>query len=343
MNKNIYNKATFYKIFLLLFIILLCLIILSVFIGSTNISLINTIKVLLSNFKFLKIDTSDIPSYISVIINRVRLPRVLGACIVGASIASTGATYQSILKSDIVDPFILGISSGAAFGATIALIFRLDYLLRLFAFIGAIITSIVVYILAKRSKNKISLVLIGLNFNYFITALISLLMMLNDNALERVYFWTQGNLTSLSVNADIVLFAIAVPCIVILSLLGKWLNAINIDPNYASTIGIDVDKLIKIVIIIVSIITAFVVSYTGIIGFVGLMIPHICKSFFGYDNRYIIPYSALIGAMMLLLCDNIARLALSPTEIPVGVVTSLIGAPATLILILKARKKKIYE
>lgn len=338
MNKNIYNKRTFFKRFLILSLMLLLLIFISVFLGSANISFIDCIKVILSNIKFLNIDVSGIASSAFIIINKIRLPRVLLAVIIGASISACGATYQTILKCNIVDPFTLGVSSGAAFGATIALILRFDYLLSLFAFLGAIIVSLIVFLISRRSKNKVSLVLIGININYFITALISFLMFFNRETLEKVYFWTMGTLTGANIKIVTLLFLIGIPVITILTLLGKQLNALSIDENYAKSIGINTDKLIKIVIFLVSFLTAFVVSYTGNIGFIGLMVPVITKKIFGNDNRYIIPYSAIIGAMLLVICDAVARFILAPSEIPVGVITSIIGAPVCLLVLLKERR-----
>lgn len=233
---------------------------------------------------------------------------------------------------------MLGISSGAAFGATIALIFNMSNYLRIFAFLASGLTSLIVYTLSKKTNNKLSLILIGINFNYFISALISILMFLNDNALQRVYYWTMGSLTGANVSSVLTLFIIVTIGVIVLSILGKYLNAISVDEKYASSIGINTDKIIKIVILIVSIVTSFIVSYTGIIGFIGLMVPHITRLLFGSDNRYIIPYSALIGGIILLLCDNVARLLLAPTELPVGVITSLIGAPITLFLIFKKKR-----
>ena len=333
MKNNIYNKATFYKRLFLLVILIIILIILSVFLGSANVSLRDTVRIILSNI--INISLEDIKTSSVVIINNVRLPRVLLAVLVGAGISACGTSYQSILKSNIVDPFMLGISSGAAFGATLALIFKMDNLLRPFAFIFAILVSLIVVYISKKTSNKLSLVLIGINLNYFISALISLLMFLNDNSLERVYYWTMGSLSGASFDAVLVLFLIVVPGIILLSILGKYLNAISIDTTYAKSIGIDIEKVTKLVIIVTSIITAVIVSYSGIIGFIGLMVPHITKLIFGNDNRYIIPYSACIGALILLLCDNAARMLLSPSELPVGVITSLIGAPITLGLILR--------
>jgi len=236
----------------------------------------------------------------------------------------------------MADPYILGISSGAALGATLSIISNNFINIKLLSFIFAILTTLIVYIISKKNfrNNNTSLILTGININYFITAIISLLMILNRDKLDRIVYWTMGSFSSSNWNNVIISFIIVLPCTLILSLFGKYINAITVNEDFAKSVGINTLLLRKLLILVISLITAICVSACGIIGFVGLMIPHIIRLLFGEDYSYIVPLSSILGAIFLIISDNIAKTIMSPTEIPIGIITSCIGAPYLIYLIL---------
>lgn len=341
--KTIKTKKEFYKIFFILLLILLIILILSIGIGSIKINFIDTTKILLHNVPIISdyIDISEIPSSTITIINNIRLPRILLACIVGIALATSGSIYQGTLKNSMADPYTLGISSGAALGATISIIFFNGNNISIHSFIISLLVTFLIYILSSRSFkfSNTSLILLGININYFLTAIISLLMILNKDKTEQILFWTMGSFASSSWNKVIISFVIILPCIYILSKCGKQLNAMACGEDFAKTVGINTSFMRKVLIFIVSLITSISVSFSGIIGFVGLMIPHLCKLLFGSNYQYIISISSILGAIFLVLCDTASRTIIAPTEIPIGIITSLIGAPYLIYLIINRKRK----
>ena len=341
--KQIKNKKEYNKIFFILILILLIILILSIGIGSVKINFIDTFKVLLHNIPFISeyIDISEISNSTITIINNLRLPRILLACIVGIALATSGSIYQGTLKNSMADSYTLGISSGAALGATISIIFFNGNNVSIFALIISLLVTFLIYVLSSKAFkfSNTSLILLGMNINYFLTAIISLLMILNKDKTDQILFWTIGSFVSSSWNKVIISFLIILPCIFVLSKCGKQLNAISCGEDFAKTVGINTSFVRKFLIIIVSLITSVAVSFSGIIGFVGLMIPHLCKLLFGGNYKYIISISSILGAIFLVLCDTASRTLISPTEIPIGIITSIIGAPYLIYLIINKKKK----
>lgn len=290
--KKIRNKRNFLYLFIVLLLILFCTVILSIAIGSAEIGILDSFKIVLSKLPFLKnyIDISDIPRTSVIIINNIRLPRILLAGLVGLALSSSGSVYQGILKNPMADPYILGVSSGAALGATIAIISN-TLNVKLLSFIVSIITTFFVYYVSRNSikENNTSIILTGININYFITALISLLMILNKDKLDRIIYWTMGSFSSSSWSNVIIVTFSVIPSIIAISIFGKYINALALNEDVAKSVGINTNMLKKILIILISFITSICVSISGIIGFVGLMIPHIIRLLFSNDYRYIIP------------------------------------------------------
>lgn len=339
--KKINNKKQFTIILCILLVILFLLIIFSVTIGSANISPLDSFAILIKRIPIIgnNIDISNIQNSSILIIEKIRLPRILLAGIIGFSLASCGNIYQGVLKNYMADPYILGVSSGAALGATISIIGNGFLSVRLLAFIFAIISTLIVYFISrKNAKNNTHLILAGININYFFTALISLLMLLNKDKLDKIFYWTMGSLTASSWSNVMISFFTIIPLIIIMSVLGKYINAITINEDFAKSVGINTILLRKLLILIISFITAICVSSSGTIGFVGLMIPHIVKVIFGDDYRFSIILSGIVGSIFLIICDNIAKTILSPTEIPIGIITSCIGSPYLIYLLFKYNK-----
>lgn len=292
--KKIHNKKQFIFLFIIMLLILFFTIIISITIGSANIGVVDSFKVVLSKIPILQnfVDISDIPKTSIIIINNIRLPRILLAGLVGLALASSGAVYQGVLKNSMADPYILGVSSGAALGATLAIISN-TFNIKLLSFIISIFTTFFVYFVSRNNikGNNTSIILTGININYFITALISLLMILNKDKLDRIVYWTMGSFSTSSWSNVIVAAFSVIPCIISISIFGKYINALALNEDVAKNVGVNTILLKKILIIIVSFMTSICVSISGIIGFVGLMIPHIIRLLFTSDYRYIIPIS----------------------------------------------------
>lgn len=342
LNKNVYS-ITIMALFLLLIISI------GIFstIGTADVNPINTFKIIGSKIPFLKeyIHTNDISSTMNTIIWNIRLPRVILGVLVGASLSIAGAAFQGMFKNPMADPYVIGISSGAALGAAIAIILKLDInilnipLITIFAFLGALLAVFIVYNIAK-IKNKIPvtyLLLAGVATGQFFTSIMSFLMVLNNNDMTKIIYWTMG---SLSGKGWAPVKSIAIPVILVILVLNYFAKDLNImltGEESAQSLGIDVEKTKIYILILGTLITALVVSVSGIIGFVGLIIPHIVRLLIGPDHRILLPSSALVGGIFMIFADTMARTLISPTEIPVGIITALFGGPF-FIYLLKSRK-----
>lgn len=327
------------KVFIGLVILTLVIAIISITIGAASISPLEVIKIIGEKI-FLKGNNGV---YEKIIFD-IRLPRIILAALVGVGLSVTGASFQGIFKNPMADPYVLGISSGAALGATLSIIFRLEskgfIFTSLCAFIGAIVTILLVYNIA-RVGNKLptsTLLLAGIAMNFFMSSLISLSMILHREAMERIIYWTMGSFN----NASYKQIAIVAPIIIVITFLYYYnyraLNIISMGDESSYTLGVDGEKLKKKMIILSSIMVAVIVSVSGIIGFVGLIVPHIARIIGGANHKELIPFSAIIGALFLILCDTIARGIIPPTELPVGAITSIFGAPYFIYLLWKKKK-----
>lgn len=276
------------------------------------------------------------------IILTLRLPRVIGAAVVGMGLSIVGAFFQGLLRNSMADPYVLGISSGAALGATIAIVLGFGFFgLNVMAFITSLITVFFVYTISKAGTrvSMTTMLLAGIAVSAFISAVVSLMMLLNRSELSRIIFWTMGgfNLTSW----QDVLFS--VPVIVIGSfvmyMFSRDVNAILTGEEVAEHLGVNTELVKKVVLVIGSLVTATAVSVGGIIGFVGLIVPHISRLIIGPDNRVLVPFSGIVGAMFLVFADVMARVILKPVEVPVGIITAAFGGPFFLYLLIKNKRK----
>lgn len=269
------------------------------------------------------------------VIIEVRLPRILIAVLVGGGLAMAGCVFQAILLNPLADPYTLGISSGAAFGAAVALILGIFGVILpawlsipLFAFIGAVITLYVVFAIASgdASLSSNTLILSGVIVSAILSAGIGFIKYLADEEVSVIIFWLMGSLVG-SAWTDIVLVSMLfLPAIAVIMFFARDLNIMSLGSQTSDTLGIDTTKVRKILLISASLITAACVSVSGIIGFVGLIVPHLLRLVVGVDNRILLPACFLGGAILLLFADTITR-AYLPTELPIGVLTSLIGGP----------------
>lgn len=318
-------------------------------IGTANIRWIDVFRIIGSKIPLLQnyVDVSDILPTHQIIIWSIRLPRVLLAVLVGSSLAIAGAAFQGMFKNPMADPFVIGISSGAALGATIAIILRVSIsfigisAISMFAFIGALITVFIVYNIS-RIKDKVpvtTLLLAGIAIGQFLTAIMSLLMVIYSNDMAKIIYWTMGSLAGKGWDP---LKRISLPVIISIVLINFFARDLNImltGEDSAKSLGINVEKIKMYVLILGTFMVSMVVSVSGIIGFVGLIIPHIVRIIIGPDHRVLLPASALTGGIFMVFADTIARTIISPVEIPVGIITALFGGPFFLYLLKKTKSQ----
>ncbi|MDD3225807.1 MAG: iron chelate uptake ABC transporter family permease subunit [Clostridium sp.] len=344
------DKRKNYKIqFLFLTLILFCLIIISSTLGAADISFFDVIRILLSKVPILNrfIYIKDIDETSMLIILKIRLPRILLAGLIGIGLSIVGVTFQGLFKNPMADPYVLGVSSGSALGASIAIVLGFDYSLlgmgaiSLMAFVGSITTAVIVYSIAKVENkiHSITLLLSGIALSFLLSSIISLIMTFNRDDVEKIVFWTMGSVSAASLNQVIFLFPIIAAGIIIITIFSRDLNIILTGEDTAKSLGVEVETIKKILLVTCSIITAACVSVSGIIGFVGLIVPHIMRLIIGSDNRVLVPLCALGGAIFMIVCETLSVTLLSPTEIPIGIITSILGAPYFLYLLNKSKKK----
>jgi iron complex transport system permease protein len=274
-----------------------------------------------------------------------RLPRVLLAACVGMGLSSSGAAMQGLLRNPLADPYILGVSSGAALGSVIGLLVGIPYpWVSLMGFAGALVSTGLVYSVATflRPVDPTSLLLTGVIFNAFIFAFILLIHALaNAEESYQILFLLIGSIDSVAYADISVTMGAVLLGIIFLTREGRSLNLLSESPETAAMMGIDPGRHMKIIFCASSLIVGAVVSLSGLIGFVGLFVPHIARRLWGPDHRLLIPSSALLGAIILVLCDTAARtigfkMGLQ-SQLPVGAITALVGAPFFLFLLRKVR------
>lgn len=274
----------------------------------------------------------------TVVIN-IRLPRILLACLVGCCLSSAGAAYQSVFQNPMAAPDILGASSGAAFGAALAILLGLPTrLITLLAFLLSVATVLVVYLVGQRAPGKrvVNLILAGIMVSSLFSAGTSFIKLVADpsNVLPAITYWLMGSLSGARLqDVSFVLLPMALGLLPLLLL--RWrMNILTLGDEEARTMGVHPNRLRLIVVLCSTLVTASSVSVSGMIGWVGLVIPHLARKMVGSDHRYLMPATMLLGAAFLLAVDNVSRNLLA-TEIPIGILTAFIGAPFFLYLILR--------
>ncbi len=320
---------------------------LSVAVGQMQISLSNTWKIIIKNIPFLgDFINNGFSNVEEVIIMSVRLPRAIAAVIVGVALAVAGVVLQGLFRNPMADPYLLGISSGAALGAAVAIGFGIRISLagifdsiQLMAFAGALITVFAVYNIAKKGPKvpMLTVLLAGIAVTSFLSAMISVIMITLGESLHSLIFWLFGTLNGIKWSDVMVSLPLVMIGLFVIMIFSRQLNIMLLGEDEAQQLGVDTERLKKIMLIFATLITATVVSISGIIGFVGLVVPHITRNLVGPDHRILIPASALAGAIIVVLCDMMARIAIQPAEAPVGVLTAFFGAPFFLYLL---RRKK---
>ncbi len=271
----------------------------------------------------------------AAVVADVRLPRILAAVLVGGVLAVCGTVFQAILLNPLADPYTLGISSGAAFGASLVIVLQVfglalpsTFSVPLFAFAGSVATLFAVLGLAAgdRRLSSTSLILSGVIVAAILSAAIGFLKFLADEQVGIIIFWLMGSLSGVSWQNIFVLTPVALAGLAVCLLYGRELNIMAAGERAAATLGVNTVRLRWILLVVCSLMTAICVSVSGIIGFVGLIIPHLLRHVIGPDNRWLIGLSFLGGGLLLLFADTLTR-AVLPSEVPIGVLTALIGGP----------------
>ncbi|MFD1708707.1 FecCD family ABC transporter permease [Siminovitchia sediminis] len=288
------------------------------------------------------------PMYLNIVFN-IRLPRVVLAGLVGASLAIAGAAFQGLLRNPLADPYTLGVSSGASVGAVFTLFYQLSlpgaglYTLPLLSILSAFVTILIVISFARsvdRSMKVETIILTGIIFSSFLGALISLMIALSGEELRQIIGWLLGSVAMRGWSYVRIILPFLLAGSMVLLLNTRELNAIAFGEERAQYLGVNVAARKFAVLGAGSMITGAAVAVSGTIGFVGLVIPHLARLLWGPDHKHLLPLSMLVGAGFLILTDLTARTIIEPAELPIGVITALIGAPVFAYILLRRRKER---
>jgi iron complex transport system permease protein len=270
------------------------------------------------------------------ILFEIRLPRVVMGAVVGGVLAVAGAAYQGVFRNSLADPFLLGVAAGAGLGATIAFAITADAaLLPVFAFVGGMIAVGLTYVLGRSvgGRSATSLILAGVAVAAFATAAQTYVLQRNADTLREVYAWILGRLTTVGWSEVLTLLPYSAAAIVVLVGSRRLLDVLSIGDDEAQGLGVNVARVRGAVVLAATLATAAAVAVSGLIGFVGIIVPHTIRLVFGWSYRVIIPLSVLFGAAFLMLADIAARTLVAPAELPIGVVTAFLGAPFFLLVL----------
>lgn len=326
---------------LILLIFILVSIVLATFIGSANINFAQVLDIYKYKLSFFDVTIDDMGLF-SIIWN-IRLPRAIIAVLVGGGLALTGCIMQALTGNVMAEPYTLGIQSGAGMFAAFGIVFfaripALSFIgTNLFSFMGAMVAMVFVYTIASKDgmKSNSSLVLTGISVAMLCNAVIQLIIAFApDNAkMREIVFWTMGGLGGSHWEVIPFLLIVVIAGFIITYLLAEQLNIISMGEETAIILGISLEKLNKILLVTVSVVVGTIVSISGSIGFVGLIIPHIVRKITGSDHKKLIPVATLTGALFLVWADIVSRVIVAPKELPIGVLTSLVGVPFFLFII----------
>lgn len=326
------------RLLIILFLILLFITILvSITIGNYRIPVFSVFQSITARLGFGSVTDNNY----MVLVFDIRLPRVLLAALGGMCLSLSGTTFQGIFRNPLVEPYILGISSGAAFGAALSIVFLRNIIpIGISAFIFSILAMMLSYFIATKGRKTslVNLILSGLIVGAIFAALLNLIKSFApDNVLREIIFWLMGGYYIANWSDVLVMLPITIISLIALTSLGWKLNVLVTGDEEARSLGVNVAALKLVLIGISTFLTASIVSRCGIISWVGLMIPHASRLMIGSDNRFLLPFSAIFGAIFMIICDTAARTIIMG-EIPISVVTSIIGAPYLIFLIRKNRQ-----
>lgn len=351
--KEIYRRGRKRKILILLslFLAIIAMIVVSVSLGAGSPRLYEAIQVIASKlFNFLEIPPPNKTT--EMIIWNLRFPRSILAVVAGAGLAASGATMQGVLRNPLVSSYILGISAAAGFGAALATVFKIGvivgygkYLLITNAFVFSMLGMVLVYGIARlRGITTESVILAGVSIGYLFSALLSLIQYVapQHEAVRAIVFWLMGGLHVATWEALMIVTPIVFLTALLMTQQSWSINIASMGEDVAISLGVSPRRLLIITMILESLATASIIAFIGVIGFVCLISPHISRMLIGTDHRYLIPCSALMGGLLLLCSDTVGRLILMPSEVPVGIITSLLGVPFFLYILL-SKKRRIWQ
>jgi iron complex transport system permease protein len=286
--------------------------------------------------------TNEPDNILSSIVWRIRFPRVLLAAVVGATLSLGGLVFQALLRNPLAEPFILGISGGSAIGAIIGILLGLSRFpgICFTSFLGSLGTLALILVMStgKSVLRKDALLLSGVMVNAFCSAIIMFLVSITQDArLHNIIFWLMGDLSAADLPQVVILGAILIPCFIMVFMFSHAMNLLMMGKDMARTMGINIKAVTFTLLIVTSFMVSATVSFSGLVGFVGLVIPHLLRLVLGPDHRSLVPACLFGGAAYLVLCDLLARTLPQQGEMPAGVVTALIGAPLFIILLKKSR------
>ncbi len=327
-------------------ILLVAAILIGISIGTVTVPIGDIVKIIgsrLFNISHVNVD----PMYTTIAWN-IRFPRVVLAGLVGASLAIAGAAFQGLLKNPLADPYTLGVSSGASVGAVLTIFLHItipvigSYTLPFLSILFALITIIAVLIFAKRIDRSMkveTIILTGVIFSSFLSAFISLMIALTGDELRQIVSWLMGSVSMRGWEYIQIILPFFLIGSFLLLMNGNELNAMSFGEERAQHLGVNVKRRKMLVLTAGSILTGAAVAVSGTIGFVGLVIPHLTRLLWGPDHKHLLPLSMLTGSAFLILADLTARTVISPTELPIGVITSLIGAPVFAAILIRNKRK----
>lgn len=290
----------------------------------------------------------DMDEAASNILWNIRIPRVVLAGLVGASLAIAGAAFQGLLKNPLADPYTLGVSSGASVGAVVTLFFGISvpflgmFTLPVFSMLGAFLTMVTVMSFAKlidRAMKMETIILTGIIFSSFLGSVISLMISLSGEELRQIIGWLLGSVSMRGWPYVTMALPFMTIGFLLLWLNRRELNALVFGEERAMHLGVNVKRRKMMILTGGSILTGAAVSVSGTIGFVGLVVPHMTRMLWGSDHRHVLPLSFINGASLLIICDLVSRTIISPSELPIGVITAFIGAPVFAFIFWKQRRK----
>lgn len=327
-------------------ILLVAAILIGISIGTVTVPIGDIVKIIgsrLFNISHVNVD----PMYSTIVWN-IRFPRVVLAGLVGASLAIAGAAFQGLLRNPLADPYTLGVSSGASVGAVLTIFLHISipvigsYTLPFLSILFALITIIAVLIFAKRIDRSMkveTIILTGVIFSSFLSAFISLMIALTGDELRQIVSWLMGSVSMRGWEYIQIILPFFLIGSFLLLMNGNELNAMSFGEERAQHLGVNVKRRKMLVLTAGSILTGAAVAVSGTIGFVGLVIPHLTRLLWGPDHKHLLPLSMLTGSAFLILADLTARTVISPTELPIGVITSLIGAPVFAAILIRNKRK----
>ncbi len=295
---------------------------------------------------FKALSEKDSADFAYRIIVYIRLPRIVAAMAAGAALAVAGAVLQSVLNNALASPNIIGVNAGSGLFVVLITAFFPAHLATIpfAAFAGALAVALLIYFTAyKTGASRVTIVLAGLAVGSFFAAAIDTVLTLKPDVMISVNSFMVGGFSA--VNFDVVRFALIYILIglVLAMVLSREMNVISLGDEVAASLGVRVHILRFVLIVCASLLAGSAVSFSGLLGFIGLIVPHICRGIIGHDNRFVIPFSALAGALFVLACDFVARTAFVPYELPVGIIMSGIGGPFFIYLLFKQRRGRLYD